>query len=70
MVRLVYTAPEREPWTDDRILDLWCWALDGLSLVELGEKVRASSRECDLALWALLGREASEAASIMNGRRP
>lgn len=60
----------RTPWTQDRIITLWCWALDGLTLTQLAEKMGCSLRECDLALWSMVGRNSDEAAIIMNGRRP
>jgi len=60
----------RRLWTEDRIGDLWCWALDGLSLPELALRVHAPARECDLALWSALGRTHAEAATVMNRRVP
>lgn len=60
---------ERQPWTENRMGDLWCWALDGLSLIELAPKVEASASECDLALWSMVGRTCERAAEIMNARR-
>jgi hypothetical protein len=56
------------PWTEDRMIDLWCWALDGLSLNDLAEKMKAPASECDLALWSLVGSDAKHAAIVMNRR--
>lgn len=41
----------------------------GYALPQLAQRNGASARECDLALWAKVGRTVEQTCDVLNGRR-
>lgn len=54
------------PWTRPGLMALYALAAGGCSLEEMAEAVGRPRGDCDLALWALVGRAPDQALGRLN----
>lgn len=56
-------------WDEELLADLRDRMAEGCTLSQAAERTGKGARECDIALWTMVGRSLRQAAEIMGGWR-